>query len=926
MKRKQWIVATALAAVLAAGVTWRQHGRRAAPSARPPAEQGHRHGDHGDRETPVDEPELRSGPPRILADDDPAGALRLEGQVLDGDDAPVADAVIALSSVPPRQTKSGADGSFAFDGLLAKPYTLTARAAAGAAGPVTARLTATSDPVVLRLREGATLELEVVDARQQPIEGATVELRGIETQTFTAKLGKVTASPLVPGFYQVVAWADGYARSFVPTIVGVGSTSQRVELVRGAPVAGKVVDERGAPVAEARVRYETASDFIPGSDMIRDAVVTGADGAFSFPALPAGSFRFIATHADYASGVSELTSLDGTQPRADVKIELPAGATVSGKVVTSSGEPLASARVRVGLTGAGMRIIVPPREAYSDASGAFTIRGLARRELTALALHELGASAAASVDTTAGDVRDVTLTLDATGTISGVVVDSAGEPVEGAQVSALPDLLGRRSGKRGESPGRSAFAQWQLRGFPQELSDANGQFQLTGLAPGTYRVRATRSSAVSRGRGLMSDGVEAEAGATGVRILLPAEGAIQGKVAFADGGAPKRFTVAVGFTQQAFTSGEFLLDSLSPQSYQLVVRGDAFETKVLDVKVEPGKTLDLGTITVAPGRALRGVVVASGAPVAGAKVYAGNQLMGSGASSSGRFAPMMRGVKDTVAGADGTFVLEGFGDNDLVVVAEHPEHGRSRAITLGARAPGQDHLTLELLPFGSVRGALRQGAKPLEGVMVTAQSVTSPAALYTVTSGSDGVYRFDRLAPDTYKVSAMVGMPMTGMRQYSKPVEVTSGKESVVDLAVDPGSVTLEVEVTAEGGTGLIAWALVSGSLTAATAKELRAKMAAAGAGASQLGMGRAPLRLSEVSPGKHSLCAVAYPRELDNPMRLIAYAEQYGEQLPAVCRELKVAAAPATQAASVHVVVPPLQGAQPPTEPPPGGAPPASP
>src|SRR4051812_38927206 len=83
--------------------------------------------------------------PPVLIDDDPRGALRLEGQVVDADDHPVVGATVVLASHPPRTAKSGADGGFAFDELVARPYTLVARADQGVAGPITARLTAKSD-------------------------------------------------------------------------------------------------------------------------------------------------------------------------------------------------------------------------------------------------------------------------------------------------------------------------------------------------------------------------------------------------------------------------------------------------------------------------------------------------------------------------------------------------------------------------------------------------------------------------------------------------------------------------------------------------------------------------------------------------------------------------------------------------------------
>src|SRR5436190_15948225 len=50
----------------------------------------------------------------VLVDDDPKGTLRLEGQVIDGDEKAVAGATVVLSSNPPRTTTSGEDGGFSF--------------------------------------------------------------------------------------------------------------------------------------------------------------------------------------------------------------------------------------------------------------------------------------------------------------------------------------------------------------------------------------------------------------------------------------------------------------------------------------------------------------------------------------------------------------------------------------------------------------------------------------------------------------------------------------------------------------------------------------------------------------------------------------------------------------------------------------------
>lgn len=847
----------------------------------------------------------------VMVDDDPKGTLRLEGQVLGEDDKPAAGVTVVLGSNPPRTMISEDDGGFAFDNLVGRPYTLVARGAGGIAGPVTARLTAKSDPVVLRLRPAAKVTVRVTTADGKPVDGATAELRGIDDQQGTTKAGVATFQTVIPGGYQVAAWAPGFARKFQWLQVGAGENEIALALTGGAKVSGTVVDDKGAPVAGARVVYSGASDWAQQADERYDAAVSGKDGAFVFDALQAGSFRFYATHDDLAAGTSTLITLDGKTERTGITVTMAAGAVIRGRVIDAANNPVPGARVRIGLALRTM-IVAPPRQAYSDDKGAFEIKGMPRRELVAVAITEAAASQSAPVDATRGDVSDVKLTLDVTGTIAGIVVDPAGQPVEGVQVSAGPNFRDSRMSVD--------MVNWRLRGFPEELSDATGHFTLTGLAPGSYLVAAKPAHSASRGRQSFGEGTVAQTGTKDLRLVLEPEGAVKGKVAFADGSAPAAYTVQVGMQQQSYTAGEFVFDALTPtKKVELSVRGPSFQTRAIEVTIDPGKTADVGTITVARGRGVAGIVIADGKPVPNATVYAGRMIFGTGSSAAAQgFNPMAQGTKTTTTGDDGTFALSGFNDGDLSIVAEQPTIGRSKALRLPTDMPGQAELTLELQGFGALSGVLRQGGKPAEGVFVSAQSTTTPGAMYNVASGPDGMYRFDKLAPDTYKVSATLGMPMMGMKFYSKQVDVPSGKEVTVDLAVEPGTVTLEVTPKPKtGALGVASVWLTSGVIAVKTASELSLRMAGAGPGASQWVIIRSgePAQFKEVAAGQYSACVVPFPAEVRG-MSAMGYVERHGDQLPAYCKALNVAATPATQNQEVGVELPPYV----PDAPPPGG------
>ena len=894
--RKGGLAAIAVVLVVGGvGVWWWQHSRdgaAAVPAKPQPVETAR--GPRPERATEA-QPE-----PSVLVDDDPRGSLRLEGQVVDSDDHPVGGATVVLGSNPPRTATTEADGGFAFDGLVGRPYTLIARADKGIAGPVTARLTAKSDPVVLHLRPAAKVTVTVTTSDGKPVDGASVELRGTDYQKATAAKGSAVFAQVVPGGYQVAAWADGFARTFTWIQAGSGETAAKLVLARGAPVSGRVVDGDGKGVAGARVTFHGASDWSQQADERYDAATSGPDGKFEFSALPAGSFRFAAAHPQFAPGSSPLVTLDGTTARGGITIALDPGATVRGRVVDAQQQPVASARVRIGITSKRGIIFEPPRQAYSDAEGKFEIQGLPKRELTAVAMHETGSSHNKDVDATRGDVGDVVLVIDRTESIAGIVVDPQGNPVEGVQVSAGPNFRDQQSA--------GDFTSWRLRGFPQELTDASGRFTLTGLAPGSYQVTALRSRAASR-RGT-TEGVIAQTGTKDLKIVLQPEGGVKGKVAFKDGTTPVAFTIQVGITQQAFSgSSEFELDALAPQRYELQVRGPTFQARSVEVLVEPGKTADAGTITVEKGRTLAGVVVANGSPVPGATVYAGRQVFGNGTSSSAQFGPMGQSTKQTTTAADGSFSLAGFNDGDLTLVAEQPDIGRSKGVRIPTDMQGQGDLVIELQPFGALSGVMRQNGKPVEGVFVSCQSTTTPGAIYAVASGPDGGFRYDKLAPDTYKVSATVGMPMAGMKFYSKQVDVPSGQEVKIDLEVQPGSVTLDVTAVAKNGQlGVASAWLASGAIAARTASDLQLEIAAAGPGASQWVIIRAgePAKFSEVVPGGYSACVVPFPAQVQG-MGAMGYAERHGDKLPAFCQGVTVQQAPPEQQVTVPVELPPF-------------------
>jgi len=834
----------------------------------------------------------------VLLDDDPEGALRLEGQVVDAAMQPVRGAVVSLDSNPPRHTTTEEDGGFYFDRLVGRPYQVVARAEDSFAGPVTVTLTESNDPVILTLREAARVEVTVTSAADgRVLSGARVELRDIDVASAQSDAhGVATVRGVAPGMYRVMAVAEGYApdHSILRVPADTKLAEHEVVLRRGAPVAGRVQNDDGKPVAGARVTYDGASSWAQSGDQRYDAVITDASGSFRFPALPQGSFRFVARADGFAPGTSDIVTLDGQSEPALVVVTVPAGATLAGIVVDADGKPAAGARVQVQVKTDGMRW-GGARQVYTSDQGRFAMKNLPAKTVEAVALHERGSSESLEVALAAAAPAEVTLELSNTGVIAGVVVDEAGEPIEGAQVSGWPSFGGRR-GRRG--PGRF--------GGSEELSDAGGRFVLRGLSEGTYSLRASPPGSSGMGRLWFRDSVDAEVGDQNVRLVLPADGAVKGKVAFADGEAPEAFTVGVGFgapTPFVSRDGSFTLGDLPPRKYSFAVRGIGFDDKrVGEISVEAGKTTDLGTITVSRGRRIAGRVIdASGSPVQGALIRAGRTIFGDGSSSKAQFGPpWARNAKETRSGDDGAFVISGLGAGTMSVVAEHEEKGRSPIVSVGPRDDATN-LNLALQRFGALEGSVSKGGQPAADIMIQASMVDSPQVSYVVQSGEDGRFRFDRLAPGAYKASAMAGgRGMRGFGFFRKDVNVNSDQVSKVELSLDAGDATLAVTLKPsnrdEVGFGRVY--AVLGKLSARTARELELAVASSGSTVAlqAFAMRGNPAELRGLAPGDYSVCAYVLPTEVSGMGTTMAYIEREGDDLPVFCKQVAVSAQPEQQ------------------------------
>lgn len=844
--------------------------------------------------------------PRWSLDADREGQARLEGQVLGPDGEGVGGAEVWLASVPPRRATSEDDGSFAFDKLVERTYQLSAKQGELIGGPVRYKLTAKSDPVVIRLAEGASIAVTVVDEARRPIAGA--ELRGGELAergvARTDARGEATLRPVHPGYVAITATAPGHAPGGGFTTIGSPGAVGRltITLRKGFPISGRVIDEAGAPIARAKVSLrggwgDGGDGGAEGEGEAEAAAaarhaITDAKGQFTLPAVASGTHKLAAVDGDHAPATSEPVTV-ADRAVTGVTITMKAGGVLTGRVADAAGAPVPYATVRVAGAGRAMWMVAR-RQVTCDAEGAFEVRGLARDKLTARAESEQAASKLVEVDLIARAKQEVTLVLDVEGVIAGKVIGDAGAGVAEIQVTAFPELA--------DGAGWEGLA---IAGMTSAITNGAGEFTVRGLPEGGYKLVAARAVRIFEW-GLQ--GTRARTGDRDVIVKLPSPGALVGSLVIQGAGAPRHAFVQLGGQPPTpARDGAFELRDVAPGTYDVVFRGPEFAELVRrDVQIEPGETTDLGAVTVHRGRRLAGKVVdAKGAPVAGAKVKVGELLFSLEDEDATSGLEDLSGIRSAITGPDGAFAIAGLPAKATTAAAEHAAHGRSTPAPIAGGAQDPPPVVLALRGFGSISGQVVQQGAPQANVTITQSSQGGGAQLAFARTDERGTFSLAKVPEGAHVLQAMMQAGPGSHRSTSVTVNVIAGEEAKVTIDIPVGQVTLTVQPKALPGHAIDSAQvfLLTGQVAPANGKQLSELFMQGGAVGSKIwfGEGKPAPAFAELVPGEYSICTVPINGDLNDP----TFAQRLmrdGALLKVYCKHLRLPASPLAQAI-VHEV-----------------------
>lgn len=432
------------------------------------------------------------------------GLYRLSGDVLGPPEALARARVwIEGSSIwPPIAAPVGSDGVFVFEGIADGIYGLVAEAPARRAGEreyasIPLENVSPTMTVSLALIEAARVPVRAVDPEGRAVSGALVTLGGASVGMLhkvaeTGPSGQLQIGPVVPGPYLVHADAPGYLPSGA-IAVDVQSDDTLPELTltltRPARIFGRVVDEGGEAVAEARVTVESEVLYSPGEAIVRAktlsarlaggalGVTTGVvppiplfddvlggewvegatasdrEGVFALDQLLPGSYRLRALHSEHAASALVTITLSAGEVRGDVLLVLRTGFPLTGRIRDGNDRPIAGARVELD----DGQILTTDERGIFDA-------GLHRDERS-LILRAPGMIPRKVVAKLERGAVDLELRLDpAEGAIEGRIRDTNGQPLVGARVGLVP-----------EDGLASAVVAY---------TDDRGLFSFEGLAPG----------------------------------------------------------------------------------------------------------------------------------------------------------------------------------------------------------------------------------------------------------------------------------------------------------------------------------------------------------------------------------------------------------------------------------------------------------
>ncbi len=389
------------------------------------------------------------------------------------------DVILSKSRPAVDSVESASDGTFEFNTLGSGIYNfrVTAR---GFRSHVEGKVRVDSaTPLRFKLEPGLSIVGYIQGPNGEPIVGAKVRAQPLigasrgrpeitmisfdDDSVFTNNEGYFLFDTLEDGEYNLLAFHADYQ-----TLRRKGIRTESGELMLrmtfGGRISGRVTDQDGTPIPGARVVATDVADFTKDE-------VTDEDGVFVLSGVQTGR-RAVSVNVSaegFARVRRQVKVNDGSEVEQDFRLD--ATARVTGRVLTSNGDPLRGVMLMVKKSEENATVDYTIANGRTNHNGEFSIPSVEASGKLWIRAKLAGFLEGASddFDVEPGSAIELPpIVLDLGGTIMGRVEDPDGRPVGGARVTF------RREGQSETTMGGNASV----------TTAQNGEFRLQGLQSG----------------------------------------------------------------------------------------------------------------------------------------------------------------------------------------------------------------------------------------------------------------------------------------------------------------------------------------------------------------------------------------------------------------------------------------------------------
>lgn len=648
-------------------------------------------------------------------------------------------------------TFSDTNGTYTIQNLAPGTYTVVVSAPDFQTNSASVTLTAGETENVsigLRPSPGGITGSIVNASTGTGISGAVVRVTDANgfliVSVLTDSEGNYQINGLAPGNYNVNASAESFQQGITGAIVQPNITT--VINIGLAENPGTISGTVTPAIAGASIQLFTADNIFAGSTSATP------QGAFRFDNLKPGQYILRASAPNFSASVVGATVLANQTTIVIIDLQ-PNPASVSGQVISTAGEPISNAFVRV--LDANETVI---GTGATDLGGSYAIGNLPPGTFSVVVTAPDFSNATGGVSLSPGEtVTGLDFQLQPNpGALSGQVTDTNGNPIQGAAV-----IIRLSDG---------AFV-------TSVLTSQFGNFLVEGLAPESYIVVANADNFSTQSVGAI---VRSNQTTVANVTLTNTTGDVRGRVVDQSGNLVTGNNIEIklfdnsGLLLRAFASesdGTFMIFSLASGRYLINASAPGFTASTVPVDVVANEAVPV-TVTLNPSPStLTGRVVnrSNGQGIPGAFVTV--------TTPEGIF------LAREVSGDNGSFTILRLPPNS-VVASTTAENFGSDAVTAFLSPDTTTTITLALSPNpGSLTGFVTnlQSGNPIPGSVVIVSTATG-AEVTNVVSDVFGQYLASGLDPGTYRA-------VVSAEDFAKETAsftISAGQTTVLSFALSP--------------------------------------------------------------------------------------------------------------------------------------------